>query len=117
MFTFRNFLVVVTCALAGMTVNIVSASELVYKPLHPAFGGDPNNFAHFFNLAQTQNQFAGSGADSSSSPPEINFPPITIDLSGVEDAGGTPSPDVSGPTDLTNSQAALPRNTTPLELQ
>ena len=100
-----------------MTVNIASASELIYKPLHPAFGGDPNNFSHFFNLAQIQNQFTGSGGDSSSAPPEINFPPITIDLGGVGDAGGAPIPDVSEASDLTNQQTALPRNTTPLELQ
>jgi hypothetical protein len=64
-----------------------AASELVYKPLHPAFGGDPNNFNALFNLAQIQNQFTAESGGGGA--PAINFPPITIDLGGV---GNTPDP-------------------------
>lgn len=79
---------------AGLFASVVifatagTASELTYKPLHPAYGGDPNNFNALINLAQIQNRHeAASGGGGGA--PAINFPPITIDLGGV---GGATDP-------------------------
>lgn len=69
---------------AFVTIGTVSTgAELSYAPLHPAFGGDPNNFNALFTLAQTQNQFVPESSGSGGGVPTINFPPITIDLGGV----------------------------------
>jgi curli production assembly/transport component CsgF len=35
----------------------VSASELVYRPINPSFGGNPLNSSHLLSLAEIQNQF------------------------------------------------------------
>ena len=64
-----------------------SAGELLFNPVNPGFGGIPNNIEYLLNLAQLQNQHlppaSGGGGNNT---PQINFPPITIDLGGV--AGG-----------------------------
>lgn len=50
----------------------VSASQLVYKPINPAFGGDPQNGNWLLSQASAQ----GKAADGSSSSPgfSIDFP-------------------------------------------
>lgn len=40
---------------AGM--NSVSASELVYQPVNPSFGGFPGNSAHLLGTAQAQDDY------------------------------------------------------------
>jgi curli production assembly/transport component CsgF len=52
-------------ALGGGTVP-VRASDLIYQPINPSFGGDPFNSAHLFALANAQNQYRGNGRDASS---------------------------------------------------
>ncbi len=37
--------------------HYAAASELVFRPTNPSFGGNPNNSTHLFSLANTQNQF------------------------------------------------------------
>lgn len=37
------------------------ATELVYRPTNPSFGGDPRNSAHLLGLAGPQNQFRDTG--------------------------------------------------------
>ncbi|WP_339760160.1 curli assembly protein CsgF [uncultured Sulfitobacter sp.] len=65
-----------------------SAGELLFNPVNPGFGGNPNNIDYLLNLAQLQNQHLPPASDGGgSSVPQINFPPITIDLGGV--VGGT----------------------------
>lgn len=67
-----------------------TAADLVYTPVIPAFGGNPNNWDYLIGTAQIQNQYLPSsdGGDSGGAP-DINFPPIVIDLGGV---GGEPAP-------------------------
>lgn len=66
-------------------------SELIYRPLNPSFGGNPNLSSHLINLAQIQNRFASNGGGGGV--PQISFPPISIDLGGVGDAlGGADTP-------------------------
>lgn len=110
------------------SVSVAHAAELVYRPLHPAFGGDPNNFNALLGLAQIQNQHtesSGSGGGGSAVP-EINFPPITIDLGGVGDVAVPEVPEVAtaqlptvGDTDPVAAPqiAAGPRNNQLLTLQ
>jgi len=38
------------------------ASELVYTPINPSFGGNPFNSAHLIGLAEMQNQYRGSAS-------------------------------------------------------
>jgi hypothetical protein len=58
------------------------ASELIYRPFNPSFGGNPNLSSHLINLAQIQNRF-GQRSGGNGGVPQINFPPISIDLGGV----------------------------------
>lgn len=87
--------------LAGTTAG---AGELLYNPINPGFGGNPNNIDYLLNLAEIQNEFvetadSGSGGGGGGVP-SISFPPITIDLGG---AGGgtaqaeTPTPNAAQP--------------------
>lgn len=38
------------------------ASDLVYQPRNPSFGGDPFNSSHFLGLADRQNRFDGASS-------------------------------------------------------
>ena len=51
------------------SIGKVEASELVYQPINPSFGGNPFNSSHLIGLADRQNKFddQGSGASRSSS--------------------------------------------------
>lgn len=62
------------------------ASDLIYNPTNPAFGGFPGNFDFLVGTAQIQNKFA-EGGGGNGGPPVINFPPIDIDIGGI---GGAP---------------------------
>ena len=42
--------------LCEMRVALAQASELVYTPTNPSFGGNPNNGSVLLNLAQAQNR-------------------------------------------------------------
>lgn len=113
---------------AVASVSVAHAAELVYRPLHPAFGGDPNNFNALIGLAQIQNQHteSGGGGGGGGGVPDINFPPITIDLGGVGDVATPDVPEVAaaqvpttGDTDPVAAPqiAAGPRNNQLLTLQ
>ena len=45
------------CALFLGNANIVAASELVYTPINPSFGGNPFNAQWLLDQAQAQNRF------------------------------------------------------------
>lgn len=78
-------------SMAGaLSAGVVAAGELIYRPLNPSFGGNPNMSSHPIGLAQIQNRFAGrgGGGGGGGAPPQINFPPITIDLGGIGGGGG-----------------------------
>jgi curli production assembly/transport component CsgF len=65
-----------------------SASEIVYRPVNPSFGGDPLNGNWLLSQASAQ----GEGASSSSPGFTIDFP----DFGGVEQPDADPDqlPDV-----------------------
>jgi hypothetical protein len=88
---------------AGLAAAVVAgvlapaaASELIYRPLNPSFGGNPNLSAHLIGLAQIQNKHAQSnGGGGGAGIPQITFPPIMIDLGGTlpveEDSAPAPA--------------------------
>ncbi|WP_417309882.1 curli assembly protein CsgF [Devosia sp.] len=51
---------VLALAIAGLA-GATTASELVYKPLNPSFGGNPNMAAWLFEIASAQSLFSGTG--------------------------------------------------------
>ncbi|MCV2359157.1 curli assembly protein CsgF [Paucibacter sp. TC2R-5] len=53
-FSFRAFALSV---LALMSVVDVSATELIYAPINPSFGGNPNNAPGLMAIANAQNSF------------------------------------------------------------
>ncbi|HGY9626129.1 curli assembly protein CsgF [Pseudomonas juntendi] len=46
---------IAACLLAGAFVGPIQATELVYTPVNPAFGGNPLNGTWLLNNAQAQN--------------------------------------------------------------
>lgn len=58
------------------------ATEQVYHPISPTFGGNPSNGPFLLSTAQTQ----GEGANSGNNGPTINFPAINT---GTGNTGGT----------------------------
>ena len=83
---------VLASALSGtLSGSAARASDLIYQPINPGFGGYSNNVDYLLSLANIQNTHAasGGGGGGGGGVPVINFPPITIDLGGI---GGTPAP-------------------------
>ncbi|VVN98685.1 curli assembly protein CsgF [Pseudomonas fluorescens] len=50
--------------LSGLTTTSLHASELVYQPINPSFGGSPLNGPVLLNAAQAQNDFTESSQSS-----------------------------------------------------
>ncbi|MCW8995384.1 MAG: curli production assembly protein CsgF [Psychromonas sp.] len=48
--------------LTFMSVH-VSATELIYTPVNPSFGGNPYNSSHLFNVANAINDYSGPKVD------------------------------------------------------
>ncbi|QKV20670.1 curli assembly protein CsgF [Oricola thermophila] len=49
---------------AALLAGTAAASELVYEPVNPSFGGDPLNSSHLFQGAEIANTFEDSSLDS-----------------------------------------------------
>lgn len=60
----KKLLVYVTCGIVGALLlanaNMATASELVYTPINPSFGGSPFNGQWLLDSAQVQNKFTES---------------------------------------------------------
>jgi curli production assembly/transport component CsgF len=64
-----RFLPYCVAALCGVSQSItVGATELLYVPVNPSFGGNPGNAAGLMGIAQAQNGFKATVA-----PPMDNF--------------------------------------------
>lgn len=46
-----------------LSCSNVIASELVYTPVSPSFGGNPLNSSHLFNTANANNDYSGPETD------------------------------------------------------
>jgi curli production assembly/transport component CsgF len=63
-------------ALVGGVIGFLApafATEQVYHPVSPTFGGNPSNGTFLLSTAQAQ----GSGVNSGNNGPTINFPDFT----------------------------------------
>jgi curli production assembly/transport component CsgF len=57
-----------------MTADAVHASELVYRPINPSFGGDPFNSNHLLGIANSINKFEDPKANDRFRPdPQEDF--------------------------------------------
>ncbi len=56
-FKFTFAFVLLSAALPFWVASPALASELVYTPINPSFGGNPNNAPGLMNIAQAQNGF------------------------------------------------------------
>ncbi len=59
----------------SVITSSLCASELVYTPINPSFGGNPLNSSHLINLANSQNDYKDpdlSGRDKKSSLEDFN---------------------------------------------
>ena len=86
----------IAIALVGVSVSgfasSVNASELVYRPTNPTFGGDPLNGNWLLSQATAQTDGGGS-------------PGFTIDF---PDFGGVPQDGVTDPDDLPEVPGGAP---------
>nr|WP_158460743.1 curli assembly protein CsgF [Pseudomonas fluorescens] len=64
---FRISAVFLSLAMGSLTTSLVQASELVYVPNNPSFGGNPLNGPVLLNQATAQNKFTEKSSSSSSS--------------------------------------------------
>lgn len=79
--------------MTGFMVS-ASASELVYRPVNPTFGGDPLNGNWLLSQATAQSEGGGS-------------PGFTIDF---PDFGGVPQDGVTDPDELPDVPGGVPDN-------
>lgn len=77
------------CAVAFALTGAANATGLIYTPIIPGLGGNPNYWTALLGSAQIQNQFPAPSSGGGSAPPDITFPPIVIDLGGI--GGNTPT--------------------------
>ena len=81
----RRFFIGVVCVLAGaILATASSATEQVYRPVSPTFGGNPLNGNFLLSTAQAQ----GSGVKSGNQGPDLSG--LTNALSGVGSNSQTP---------------------------
>jgi len=91
-----------TIPLAGLVVGIflsgtASATEQVYRPVSPTFGGNPLNGNFLLSTAQAQ----GNGTKSGQQSPDLSG--LTNALSGIGNGGGQPIIIIGG-----NGQTTIP---------
>jgi curli production assembly/transport component CsgF len=96
----HRYWIVATCALLGFSTAPAIASEMVYHPVNPTFGGNPLNGSFLLSTAQAQGEGVKSGSqgpDLSSLANALSNPEVIIGGSGT---GGT-----SGSNGATGSNA------------
>ena len=91
-------------SVAGLVAGIVlsapaSATEQVYRPVSPTFGGNPLNGNFLLSTAQAQ----GNGTKSGQQSPDLSG--LTNALSGIGNGGGQPVIIIGG-----SGQTTIPTN-------
>lgn len=66
-----SFVFISLVSLSGLSAG-VSASELVYVPINPSFGGNPLNGPVLLNQANAQNTFTDKSSSSASTQSTLN---------------------------------------------
>src|ERR1700761_8146477 len=64
----NRFWIIAACAVLGTSVAPAMASEMVYHPVNPTFGGNPLNGSFLLSTAQAQ----GEGVKSGSQGPDLS---------------------------------------------
>ena len=68
---FRTLVVPIGISLGLVTVSVqASASDIVYTPINPSFGGNPFNSSHLQGIATSQNKYKDPDSGSGSDPAE-----------------------------------------------
>jgi hypothetical protein len=81
------------CVVGAMLVSTANAQDLIYRPLNPGLGGNPDLYPYLIDLAGIQSRYNGGSGGGSGGAPVINFPDISIDLGGgVAPNNNTPAP-------------------------
>lgn len=52
------------CLSTLISSSVLYASELIYTPVNPSFGGHPNNSSHLFGVANGINKYKAPSSDS-----------------------------------------------------
>src|SRR6201996_5153425 len=86
----NRFWIIAACAVLGTSVAPAMASEMVYHPVNPTFGGNPLNGAPLLSQAQAQ----GEGVKSGSQGPDLSG--LEQALSGLVIIGGNGSGNGNG---------------------
>lgn len=87
------FRISIATLIVSLLAGTAFAGDLIYRPINPAFGGNPNNFDYLIGTAQIQNQhLPDSGGGGGGGVPNIDFPDISIDLGGAVPPAPTPAP-------------------------
>ena len=101
----RAMVAMATIAATGVGTS-VSASELVYHPTNPTFGGNPQNGSFLLSQAQAQ----GEGVKSGSQGPDLSA--LTNALSGIGSGavviGGSGNNAAGGGAPTSNARAMVP---------
>lgn len=105
-------LLIVSAFAVATIAQHAAASDLIYRPRNPGFGGLPNNFDYLISTANIQNRFANSGQGSGGGAPVITFPDINIDLGGALGNGNpaTPAPTPTANIGTGSQQTTQPTN-------
>lgn len=85
-----RFALALAAAMVAVATLPAAASQLVYKPINPSFGGDPLNGSWMLSQGQSQSADAGGSGGFS-----IDFP----DFGGIpqdDDGNNTNLPPVNG---------------------
>jgi curli production assembly/transport component CsgF len=75
----------IVCAIAVVWLSPALATEQVYHPISPTFGGNPNNGTFLLSTAQSQ----GAGVNSGNQGPTINFPDFGAGSGGGSGGSGS----------------------------
>ncbi|WP_191090249.1 curli assembly protein CsgF [Histidinibacterium aquaticum] len=84
------------CMVMGLP-SAAAAQGLVYAPLNPGLGGNPDLTGYLSELASIQNNFDEGGGGGGF--PVIDFPDIDIDLGGGIGGGGSGDDNENGDGD------------------
>src|ERR1700743_3626891 len=85
----------------GLLLTPALATEQVYHPISPVFGGNPSNGSFLLSTAQAQ----GEGVNSGNNGPTINFPAISTPGVGGTNGSGTSGTNGSGSNGATSNGA------------
>jgi curli production assembly/transport component CsgF len=90
----NRYRIIAACALLGLSAAPAVASEMVYHPVNPTFGGNPLNGSFLLSTAQAQ----GEGVKSGSQGPDLSGLSSALSNlgSGAVVIGGTGSTGTSG---------------------